>query len=336
MVSYYAKRALLGFSLVLGLLVVTYLLVYIAPGDPAYVWAGKPRGPRAVEAIELARKELGLDQPLHIQIASFMTRFLIGNWGISIAFKQPVTDVVSRSFKATLELLLFSYVIAIPLGMVLGIFMALKRGGKTDLLLKLSSSIFISIPRFWLALIAVLAFYFIGFQSLGRISPQYSVEFREVTGFYLLDSLLMLRLDAFSDVLTRLTAPALIIAVYPTFSIAKYVRYTLSERFYEDYVVEAISLGISRRVILTRYALRGVIPAVVQLAGMNFVYSFVETAIVELIFMREGIGRVLVEGILRSDYPLIVAVFFAVSVVLLVANTVTDLLQKRLDPRVMI
>lgn len=336
MVKYYVKRTLLGSTLIVGLLIITYLLVYIAPGDPAHVWAGKPRGPKATEAIELARKELGLDQPLHIQIVAFMIRFLTGNWGVSIAFKQPIADVILRSFKATAELLLFSYMIAIPLGLALGIFMALKRGSKVDLLLRVTSSMFISVPRFWLALIVVFVFYLIGFQSLGRMDPRFSIEFKEVTGFYLLDSLLILRVDIFLDVLTRLTAPSLIIAVYPVFSIAKYVRYTLSERFYEDYVIEAVSLGISRISILTRYALRGVIPAVVQLAGINFVYSFVETTIVELVFMREGIGKILVDGILRSDYPLIVAAFFTVSLILVAVNTFTDILQKRLDPRVTI
>ncbi|MEM1623773.1 MAG: ABC transporter permease [Sulfolobales archaeon] len=336
MVGYYVKRALLGSALIVGLLIITYVLVYIAPGDPARVWAGKPRGPKAAEAIELARKELGLDKPLHIQIVSFIARFFTGNWGVSVTFKQPAADVVLKSFKATAELLLFSYIIAIPLGLILGISMALKRGGKVDLLLKLASSMFISIPRFWLALIVLFVFHLIGFQPLGRIDPRYSVEFREATGFYLLDSLLILRLDIFLDVLVRLVAPSLIIAVYPAFSIAKYVRYTLSERLYEDYVFEAISLGISRTSVLTKYALRGVIPAVVQLAGINFVYSFVETAVVELVFMREGIGKILVDGILRSDYPLIIAAFFMVSLILVVVNTVADVLQKRLDPRVTI
>lgn len=336
MVSYYARRTLLGFSLVLGILIVTYVLVYIAPGNPAYVWAGKPRGPKAMEAIELAKKELGLDQPIHVQIASFMARFLIGNWGISLAFKQPVADVILRSFKATAELLLFSYTIAIPSGLALGIFMALKRGSKVDMLLKLASSAFISVPRFWLALLVVLAFYFIGFQSLGRIDSRFSIEFREITGFYLLDSLLALRPDIFLDVLTRLIAPSLIISVYPVFSIAKYIRYTLSERFYEDYVIEAVSLGMQRDTILIKYALRGAIPAVVQLVGINFVYSFVETAVVEVVFMREGIGRVLVEGLLRSDYPIIVAAFFMVSLTLLIVNTIADVIQKKLDPRVKI
>lgn len=336
MTGYYARRALLGLFLILGLLIVTYVLVYVAPGNPAYVWAGKPRGPRAAEAIMFAEKELGLDQPLHVQAISFMLRFLAGNWGVSIAFKQPVAEVVLRSFKATSELLLFSYLIAIPLGTSLGIFMALNRGSKTDLALKLVSSTFISIPRFWLALIMVLAFYYTGFQALGRIDPRYSLEFREITGFYLLDSLLVLRLDIFLDVIIRLLPPSLVIAVYPAFYTAKYVRYALSDRFYEDYVIEAVSLGISRYTILTRYALRGVIPAVVQLVGINFVYSFVEAAIVEIVFMREGVGRVLVEALLRSDYPLIVAVFFTASLILIVINTATDITQKKLDPRVRI
>ncbi|MCS7099814.1 MAG: ABC transporter permease, partial [Sulfolobales archaeon] len=191
-------------------------------------------------------------------------------------------------------------------------------------------------PRFWLALILVLVFYLTGLQPLGRLDPRYSVEIKEITGFYLLDSLFTPRLDIFLDALVRLIPPALVVAVYPLFSIARYVRYSLSERFYEDYVIEAISLGISRRVILARYALRGTIPAVVQIAGMSFVYSFVEAAVVEIIFMREGVGRVLVEGLLRSDYPLIVAVFFVASLTLVIVNTATDLIQKKLDPRVRI
>lgn len=336
MVNYYAKRALLGIFLVLGLLVMTYVLVYIAPGDPAYVWAGKPRGPKAVEAIELAKKRLGLDQPIHVQIASFTVKFLTGDWGTSLAFRQPVSDVVLRSFKATAELLLFSYAIAVPLGLVLGTFMALRRGSVADVLLKIASSAFISVPRFWLALLVVLAFHLIGFQSSGRMDSRYSIEFREITGFYLLDSLLALRPDIFLDVLVRLIAPSLIVSVYPVFSIAKYVRYALSERFYEDYVIEAISLGMRRNTILVRYALRGVIPAAAQLVGINFVYSFVEATVVEVVFIREGIGRVLVEGLLRSDYPLIIAAFFMVSLTLLIVNTIADVVQKRLDPRVTI
>ncbi|MCX8208174.1 MAG: ABC transporter permease [Sulfolobales archaeon] len=336
MASYYVRRTLLGVSLILGLLAIIYVLVYVAPGNPAYVWAGKPRGPRAVEAIKQAERELGLDQPLYIQIAQFITRFLAGEWGVSIAFKQPIQVVVFRSFKATVELLTFSYVFAIPLGLALGTFMALRRGGRVDLLLKIASSTFISIPRFWLALILVLVFYLTGLQPLGRLDPRYSVEIKEITGFYLLDSLFTPRLDIFLDALVRLIPPALVVAVYPLFSIARYVRYSLSERFYEDYVIEAISLGISRRVILARYALRGTIPAVVQIAGMSFVYSFVEAAVVEIIFMREGVGRVLVEGLLRSDYPLIVAVFFVASLTLVIVNTATDLIQKKLDPRVRI
>ncbi len=336
MAGYYARRALLGLSLVLGLTVVAYLLVYVAPGDPAYVWAGRPRGPRAAEAIELAARELGLDQPLYVQVASFVHRFLSGSWGTSIAFKRPVAEIVLRSFKATAELLLFSYLVSVPLGLSIGVFMALRRGSGIDLALKLSSSLLISVPRFWLAIIAVLALYILGLQPFGRVDPRYLVELREVTGFYLLDSLLMLRPDVFLDSLARLVPPALIVAAYPTFYIAKYVRFTLSERLYEDYVMEAVSLGVSRGTLVTRYALRGVIPAVLQLAGVNFVYSFVDAAVVEIVFMREGIGRVLVEGLLRSDYPLIVATFFVVSLVLIAVNSAVDVVQKRLDPRVRI
>ncbi|MCX8184547.1 MAG: ABC transporter permease [Sulfolobales archaeon] len=336
MTKYYIKRTLFGASLILGLLVIIYLLVYIAPGNPAYVWAGRPRGPKAVEAIKQAEKELGLDQPLYVQIALLTARFLTGDWGVSIAFKQPVLAVVARSFKATIELLTLSYILAIPLGLMLGIFTALRRGSSIDMVLKITSSIFISIPRFWFALILVLVFYLAGLQPLGRIDPRFSIEIKEVTGFYTVDSALTFRLDILLDVLVRLTPPALVIAVYPLFSIARYVRYSLSERFYEDYVMEAISLGISRQAILARYALRGTIPAVVQLAGMNFVYSFVEAAVVEIIFMREGVGRILLEGLLRSDYPLIVAVFFVVSLTLVIVNTATDVIQKKLDPRVKI
>ncbi len=334
MVGYYVRRALLGLTLILGLIALVYLFVYVAPGNPAYVWAGKPRGPKAAEAIELAARELGLDQPLHIQVASFVCRFLTGSWGASVAFKRPVAEVVLGAFKATTELLLLSYAISIPLGLYLGIFMALRRGSAADKVLKFLSSLLASIPRFWLAVVVIFAFYLIGFQPLGRIDPRYLAEFREVTGFYLLDALLMSRPDAFLDVLARLIPPALIVAVYPTFYVAKYVRFALSEKLYEDYVVEAISLGVSRRTLVMRYSLRGVLPAAFQLFGINLVYSFVDAAVVETVFMREGIGRVLVEGLLRSDYPLIVAAFFTVSLVMLAVNSAVDLVQKKLEPRV--
>ncbi len=332
--NYILKRSFLSLSIIVGILIITYILIYIAPGNPAYVWAGRPRGLRAEEAIKNAVRELGLDKPLWMQISIHIMRFFAGDWGISIRFKQPVIAVIARNLVATLELLFFGFLFAIPLSLILGIYSALYRYSHIGESLYTFMSIALSIPRFWIAIIFCLLLQNININVFGRISPNYSIEINITTGFYTIDSLLMGRLDIFIDVLRRLIPPALIIALYPASLIGRIARYNLSEKLNDEYVKQAISFGIPRRVILFKYALRGVLPSITQMAGMIFAYTIIDVATVENIFGREGIGSAIVKAIPYNDYPLIIGMMSIVAIVFIAVNTIADVIQAIIDPRV--
>ncbi|ADM28566.1 binding-protein-dependent transport systems inner membrane component [Ignisphaera aggregans DSM 17230] len=332
--NYILKRLALSLSIIIGILVVTYILIYIAPGNPAYVWAGRPRGLKAEEAIENAVKELGLDKPLWMQIAIHITRFFAGDWGVSIRFKQPVVIVIARNLMATLELLFFGFLFAIPLSLILGIYSALYRDSYVGESLYTFMCITLSIPRFWIAIIFFLILQNFNINVFGRISPSYSIEINTITSFYTIDSLLAGRLDIFLDVLRRLIPPAIVIALYPASLIGRIIRYNLSERLNDEYVKQAISYGISRRIILFKYALRGVLPSIIQMTGMIFAYTIIDAATVESIFGREGIGSAIVKAIPYNDYPLIIGMMSVVTIVFIVVNTISDIVQAIIDPRV--
>ncbi|MEM4718302.1 MAG: ABC transporter permease, partial [Desulfurococcaceae archaeon] len=205
--NYIVKRTVLSILIVVGVIIFSYLLLILTPGDPAVKWAGNPRGPEAQKAIEIARVELGLDKPLYIQITNFVLNTLTGNLGLSIAYKIPVTKVINTAFTSTLELILIAYIIAVPLGVWLGIYSALRRGSWADSFIQSTSIVLASSPTFWIGtLILLLLYTTIDFIPHGRVSSKLALatSFKPITGFYLFDALIQGNIPVFLDVLVRI------------------------------------------------------------------------------------------------------------------------------------
>ncbi len=334
--NYIIKRVVSAFIVVLGILVLTYILIYFSPGNPAYTWAGRPRGPRAEEAIKAAESELGLDKPLYLQIYIHINRFFKGDWGISLRFKQPVISVITRNLVASLELLIVAFFIAIPLGIFLGVMSALYRGYLVDKVLYTISALFISFPRFWIAILLSVFLQMLGVNLFGRIAPSYMLVIESVSGSYIIDSIISGKAEIFIDALIRILPPAIIVALYPMSLTVRVLRYSLSEKLYEEYVKQAISFGLPRSRVVYRYALRGMVPAISQLHGITFAYSIVDVATVENIFGRDGIGSTIVKAIPYNDYPLIIGLLALTGILFIVVNTISDIIQIVSDPRVRI
>lgn len=334
--NYIVKRTASAFIVVLGILVLTYILIYFSPGNPAYTWAGRPRGPRAEEAIKAAESELGLDKPLYLQICIHINRFFKGDWGVSLRFKQPVISVIIRNLIASLELLITAFSIAIPLGIFLGVVSALYRGYLVDKVLYIISALFISFPRFWIAIIFSVFLQMLGVNLFGRIAPNYMLVLESVTGSYIIDSIISGRVEIFIDVLIRILPPAIIVALYPMSLTIRVLRYSISEKLHEEYVRQAISFGLPRSKVVYRYALRGIISAIAQLHGITFAYSIVDAATVENIFGRDGIGSAIVKSIPYNDYPLIIGLLAVTGTLFIIVNTISDIIQVISDPRVRI
>ncbi len=337
--NYVFKRTGSAILVIIGVIVFSYLLLYLAPGDPAYIWAGRPRGPQASIAIENARRELGLDKPLPVQIALFTYRVFTGDMGVSIEYKKPVSEIIWRGLTASLELLIVAYIIGASIGILLGILSALKRGSKLDSTLQLAAITLTNAPSFWLAIGFIVAIQVLtGFTQYARIDQRLAIEtgFHPITGFYLLDSLIEGNIPVFIDVLVKILPPALVVATYPLGLGIRMTRALMSDVLQEEYIRAAIAWGVRRRYVIWRYGFRGTTPGLVQVIGLAFAYSLIDAMIVEIVFGREGLGTLAYHIIGKSDFPLIIGLMITVTSFYIVVNTLTDIIQALIDPRVRI
>ncbi|HDH06850.1 MAG TPA: ABC transporter permease, partial [Thermoproteales archaeon] len=272
-VYYIIKRTGWALATIIGVIIISYVILRLAPGDPARIWAGKPRGPMAQKAIEEARKELGLDKPLVIQVLQYLIQVLRGNLGVSIEYKVPVSSIIWRGLTSTLELLVVAYAIGIPIGVLLGVESALRRGTKLDGILQSIAVILANAPSFWLAIgVIVVLLKTIGFTGYSRVDVKLAIAtgFHPITGFYLLDTLLQGNLVLFVDVFSRVLPPALVVATYPMGLGIRFARAFLVENLEEDFVKVAVAWGVNRDIVIWKYAFRGSIPNLTQVFGLAF------------------------------------------------------------------
>ncbi|ADV65263.1 binding-protein-dependent transport systems inner membrane component [Desulfurococcus mucosus DSM 2162] len=335
--NYLVKRVFGGILIIIGAIVLSYLVIILSPGDPAVKWAGNPRGPNAPLAIEKAREELGLDDPLYLQVARFVLNVFKGDIGVSIAYKQPVFQLIYSRLQSTLELLIVAYLMAVPLGVFLGIYSALRRGSRRDSIIQAAGTILANTPTFWLATGFFLAFSIFGVSLYGRVNTRLAIStgFHPVTGFYLIDSLIQGNTAVFVDVLLRIIPPALAISVYPLGVLIRLTRTLMAEALLEDFIRTAVAWGVKRSTIIWRYALKASIPGVLQVAGLSFAYSLIDAMVVEYtVFGREGLGSLLYDALNYTDFRLATGLIIVVTVFYLVVNTLTDIVQALVDPRV--
>lgn len=332
--NYIIKRFLTSILLVLGIIITTFILIQFSPGDPAVIWAGKPRGIGATTAIAKAREYLGLNLPFYQRLILHIYKFFTGDWGISVEFKQPVLYLVVRNFMASLEIVVYAFIIATPLAIWLGTKAALARGGIVDKLIYVFSISVAGSPRFLVAGIFYLFLFFAGYRYLGlRVSSIYSASIN-ITGFITIDALISGRIDIFIDAFLRLIPPSIVLATYPLGVLARVIRVSLSETFEEEYVKQAISLGMPRKIIVRKYVYPSIIPTIAQLMGLMFSYLLLEAMAVENIFSREGLGNIISRAIVASDYPLVIGATVFTAIVLIIVNTLADIIQAVTNPRV--
>jgi peptide/nickel transport system permease protein len=281
---------------------------------------------------------LGLDKPLYVQYFSYLTNFLRGDLGKSIRFKTNILSDILLRLPATLELVIVSFIIAIALGIPLGVISAVKENKLVDHLTRTVSIAGASIPVFWLGIVFQIIFFgMLGILPLtGRISPEIALEhpITRITGFYLIDSLVTGNWPAFTDALVHLILPAITIAAYPLGLCTRMVRASMIEVLRENYIRAARASGIPERTIVFRFALKNsIVPALTAL-GLSFAYSITGAFLVEFIFSWGGIGSYLTYALSSIDYPVIVGVTIFVCVFYVVINLILDIFQAVIDPRV--
>lgn len=327
----------LGFSLLVfvGVLVLTFFVSRVIPSNPAALYAGARPRPEQVAEIE---KKLGLDKPLHQQFQVYVGELLEGNLGESYHSRRSINTDLRIFLPATLELVIAAVAFALIIGIPIGVLAGAWPRSRFDYATRLVAIAGVSVPSFWLALIAQSIFFSqLGWLPLGsRISRDATLFYpiATQTGFYFIDAAISGNWEAWFDALHHLILPALVLSAYPLGITIRMIQASMLEVLSETYITSARAAGLSRRLILFKLALKNAIMPALTVVGLSFAYSITGAFLVETIFSWPGVGKYVTEAVLNVDFPVIIAVTLVVTAVYIFVNLVVDLIQSLLDPRV--
>jgi len=334
-IRYTVRRVALAIVVVAGVVILTFVIAGLVPGDPAVAWAG----PHASAAqLARARQYLGLDQPLPVRIGKYFGGILTGNWGTSIHTHQPVLSDIGTAAPATLELVVAALIIALVVGVPLGLAAARWPGTFLDHTIRVIAVLGVSMPIFWLALILQLVFA----QRLrvlpvaGQYDPNLMFTHPLVTRTQMpvVDSLLSGNWAVLGSSLRHLVLPAVVVAAYPVGVIARMTRAQVLDTLGETHVQMLRSLGFPERTVISRFAMKLAWNPVAAVLALVFAYSLVNSFLVESIFDWPGLGAYATASVEALDTPAIVGVTLFIGLVYVAANLVVDLVQAALDPRI--
>jgi peptide/nickel transport system permease protein len=334
-IGYVARRVALALVVVAGVVILTFVIADVVPGDPAASWAG----PHASAAeIARARHYLGLDQPLAVRIGRYFGGIVTGNWGTSIHTHRAVISDIATAAPTTLELVVAALLIAILAGIPLGLAAARWPGSLGDHAIRGGSVLGVSMPVFWLALILQLVFA----QRLrllpvaGQYDPNLIFSHPLVTRTRLpvVDALISGNWAMLGSTLQHLILPALVVAAYPAAVIARMVRAQVLDTVGEAHVQMVRSLGFPERTVFGTFAMKLAWNPVAAVLALVFAYSLVNTFLVESIFDWPGLGSYAAASVSTLDTPAIVGVTLFIALVYVASNLVVDLVQAALDPRI--
>ncbi|PKG26258.1 ABC transporter permease [Cytobacillus horneckiae] len=326
------KRLLLLVFVVFGVTLITFILSNIIPGDPASMMAGQRANE---ETLEQVREQLGLDQPVLTQYANYMQGLLTGDLGTSIRTQKPVLDDLLIFFPATLELAVLAFLIAIVIGIPLGILAAVKKNTFRDHASRIFTISGISTPVFWSGLLVIFIFYGVlgWFPSNGRIDMAINPP-THVTGFYLLDSLLSGDLVAFQSSLRHIILPAIVLSFAQLAIITRQVRASMLEVLEKEYFRTAIANGIHGPYLLIKYGLRNALIPTITVIGVSFGALLGGAVVTETVFGWPGMGKYVVDSIAYLDFPAMMGFTVFISIGYVLINLVVDLSYYVLNPQI--
>jgi ABC-type dipeptide/oligopeptide/nickel transport system permease component len=330
-----ARRLLASLITLFGITTITFLLARVVPSDPAVVYIGPLARPAEIARVT---KQLGLDRPIYVQYGSYLRELANGDWGRSLATKEPVLGGIATRLPATLELIFVAMALALAIGIPLGILAAYRKGGVSDTGVRVGSVIGISIPVFWLGLLlqVLMAQWLHLLPATSRISLETSVlhPIPKVTGFLLVDSLVSGDWSGFHDAAMHIILPAITLAAYPAALITRMTRAAMLDVLGQDYIRTARTFGLGERLVLWRLALRNAMPTTLTVSGLSLAYLITGSFFVEIVFDWPGIGQYATNALLNVDYPAIMGITLLGAFAFLTINFVVDLIQAKLDPRI--
>ena len=313
------QRILLGLFLLIAVIVLNFLLLQLAPGDVVDAMLAEGGGGDPVLAAKL-RASYGLDQPIYIQLFKYLGQVLSGDLGYSFYYDDSVSALILGHLPTTLMLTLSALVLAVGIGTLFGVYAAIKPRGVFSNFVTVFSLLGYATPVFWLGMIILLVFalYLPLFPAFGiRSIPEPEHLF-----------------DRILDLINHLVLPVFTLAILYLANYSRLSRASMLDVLGADYIRTARTKGLSEFKVIFKHALKNAALPVVTMAGLQHGHIFSGAVLVETVFSLPGLGPLLYESIMRRDYPVILGVLFGAASTTIVANIITDLVYKRMDPRI--
>lgn len=331
MVSFILRRLLALIPVLTLVLIIVFSLVRIIPGDPAVTLLGPGATDTQIDAL---RDQLKLDQSVPIQFGNYVLGLFQGDLGTSLKSGQPVMDEILSRLPATLELSVFATILAIMIGIPIGVLSATRPNSMFDHFARVVSLIGVSMPAFLLALILQLIFgIYLGWLPIsGRMSAYIIAE--PVTGFAILDGFIRRDFAASWSAVQHIILPTSVLAAFLAATLGRFVRNTMLEVMEEDYIRTARSKGLSNASVILQHGLRNSLLPAITVVGLKFAEMLGGAILTETIFAWPGIGRYMFEAIKNRDYPVIQGTTLVFALLFVFTSVVVDLLYGVLDPRI--
>lgn len=355
MLRFLARRLILLLPVAIGILLITFIIVRAIPGDPCKAMLGE----RATEEkCEVFRERYGLNDNVFVQFYRYIGAMASGDFGESIRFSRPVTDIIAERLPMTMELTLFAMLFSTTVGISLGILSALKPNSLADTFTMIVANIGVSMPVFWLGLLLAYLFAltlkgtvlelppsgrFGATVVLQQLSDVWGLE--NLTGFkkwviYFLsnsaifNSIVTGNWTLFREAIRHLILPSVAVGTIPLAIIARMTRSTLVEIMQQDYIRTARAKGARESRVVRRHALRNVMIPVITIIGIETGALLSGAVLTETVFLLPGVGTMLVQSILGRDYPVVQGFTLIIAIIFVVVNLLVDISYAYLDPRV--
>ena len=316
----------------LGLLAVTFFIGRVMPIDPVLAIVGD-RAPEHVMA--RVREELGLNKPLWQQFYVYLSKVLQGDFGVSVLTSNPVMQDIRRTFPATIELATLGIIIGVGIGVPLGVWAAVRRGGMVDQIVRVMALIGYSVPIFWLGLMGLLLFYakLDWVAGPGRMDVEYEYTLNAVSGFLLFDAARAGQWDAFGNVLSHLILPASLLGYFSLAYISRMTRSFMLHELAQEYIVAARAKGLSEARIVWRHALRNAMVPLVTVIALSYAGLLEGSVLTETVFAWPGLGLYITNSLQNADMNAVLGGTIVIGSIFIGLNLLSDLLYTLLDPR---
>jgi peptide/nickel transport system permease protein len=349
------RRFALLLPVLLGILLITFSLARLIPGDPCYVSLGE----RATEAECAAwRQSVGLNDPIALQFVRYMANVLRGDFGVSLTSHRPVSDIVLERLPMTLELAIGAMLFSTTFGVILGIVSAIRQNSAVDVVTMVGANVGVSMPVFWLGLLLAYVFALalkgtpFWIPPSGRLSAGVTIPpltttlhlsyLRGVTldlvtlvsNTFTLNALITGRFDILRDALWHLILPCVAVGTIPLSIIARMTRSSMLEVLGQDFVRTARAKGLRERVVVLKHALRNALLPVVTVIGLSFGGLMGGAVLTETVFALPGVGTQLVAAISARDYGVVQAFTVIIALIFVAVNFIVDVSYAYLDPRI--